>query len=382
MKTNKQVKFHQLFLLLSMSVASFSGAMGNDEGYLNSDPININGYVQQEVAPTDGELEQVRQELKKQKNAIVINKEKKKSYEQLSRSTEKLADVTEDLIEERKESQETIDKYNKKIDCLMAEGAMEGCEEYVKSDKVSVGQAAPMVETKVEDNNSDLGTQEVKILPYTGLTTIMTENENLEANLSAGLKAEANISSKFSVGLGVAYASMTTQDFGGNGYIASAYRPTYNSYYGGREIKMTNMNVSLYSKYFLINNDRFRPYIGAGMGYNRRTLEYTNNNSAPQTYGGYGYGYGYGYSNATFGNEEVVTSNLNAELMVGSEVHFTNTVGLNLELNYVRALGGNLSSENGLDIYNAPDQKRLEDLSEEIGNSNIVSLFAGMLIKF
>jgi hypothetical protein len=80
-------------------MATFSGAMANDEQYLNSDPININGYVQDDAPVSDAELETVKHELQKQKTAIIVNKQKKKKYNELSRSTEKLADVTEDMIE-------------------------------------------------------------------------------------------------------------------------------------------------------------------------------------------------------------------------------------------------------------------------------------------
>ena len=69
-------------------MSTFSGAMANDEEYLNSDPIDINGYVQ-EAPVSDRELETVKNELRKQQNAIKVNKEKSKTYSKLSRSTEK-----------------------------------------------------------------------------------------------------------------------------------------------------------------------------------------------------------------------------------------------------------------------------------------------------
>ncbi len=382
MKTNKR-KLVNAFLGLAMTMATFSGAMANNGAVLNSDPIDINGYVTEEEAVSDAELENVKGELRKQKTAIIVNKEKKKKYGELSRSTEKLADVTEDMIEERKESQVTIDKFNKKIDCLMAEGFKEGCEEFVKrpiEDKVSVQQAAPVapqvVETKVEAPKTDeaFGST-IKVMPYSGLTTLSSDNETLEAGLVGGVRVETNVNNRFSVGMGFKYTSLTTEDFGGTNYINQGYVDYYNSYYGGREIDYKNMNFDLYTKFYIIKNDRFRPYVGAGMGYNRTTMEYTNNNSASSSYNGNNYGY-------SFGSEEVVTSNVNVELMVGSEVKFSDSIGANLELNYSRSLGGNISSENGINPYLAPDQQRLEDLSTELGEANIISLFAGLLVEF
>ena len=374
MKTTKSMLMATL--LASMS---FSVAMANDQGVLNSDPININGYVTQEPTATDAELENVKGELRKQKSAIIINKEKKKKYGELSRSTEKLADVTEEMIEERKESQNTIDRFNKKIDCLMAEGFKEGCEEFVKKpveDKVIVTQAAPVVAAPVEaPTTGDNFGEKIKVMPYTGLTTFASDNETLEAGLVGGIRVETNVNRRFSIGMGFKYTSMTTEDFGGDNYFQGGYYDYYNTYYGGREIEYKSMNFNLYSKFYMVKNERFRPYIGGGIGYNRTTMEYSDNSSASSSYNGQYYGY-------NFGNEEVITSNLNIELLLGSEIKFTDGIGANLELAYARGLGGNISSENGRSSFYAPDQQRLEDLSAELSEANIISIFAGLLIEF
>ena len=387
MKTNKQ-SLMKTFLLLAVASATFTGVFANDENYLKSDPININGYVAEEVEPTDGELENVKRELKKQKTAIVVNKAKKKKYSELSKSTEKLADVTEDLIEERKESQVTIDKFNKKIDCLMSEGEKDGCEEYVKEDRVTSSQAAPArpevssSTAKHKHKPDETFGDNFKILPFIGYSTLMTENENFETNLSIGTKIESNISRRFAVGIGFAYKSMLTEDFGSGDYFPADWGLGYESQYGGREIEYTNMNVSMYAKMYVLRNDRFLPYIGAGIGYNRSHLKYTNNNSF-DPFGGGSFGNNNFYSNGfEFGNEEVTVSNVNLELTTGSEVLFTQGFGMNVELNYKRAIGGNISSESGRNNYKAPDQLRLEDLSAELGDANIISFFVGLLAQF
>lgn len=369
MKTKKPI--------LGMTLISFAFAMtlstgfANDEQYLDSDPIDVNGYVKEEANVTDAELENVKNELRKQKGAIKINKEKGKTYKKLSKSTEKLADVTEEMIEERKESQETIDKYNKKIDCLMNDNKGDECAEFVKGDRVSMKQAAPVVQAEAPaPAPRTLG--KIKLLPFTGLTTIASENENVEAGISGGIKVESDINDKISVGAGFGYMSLSTQDISGSGYIAPGYQPYYNDYYSGREIEYKKMNLSLYGKYFMVTASRFRPYIGAGLGYNRTSMEYTDNRSA-NPYNGYNY---------RFGSEEVIASALNLELMLGSEVTFTDKIGMNVELNYMKGIGSGLSSENGISRYNAPDQQRLEDLSAELNDAHIISLFAGLLVKF
>ncbi len=379
MKTKNVVK---AMLMLSLSASTFSQAMAN--GTLNNDPININGYMQEEVVPTDAELENVNNELRKTKNAIIINKQKKKSYNDLSRKTEKLAEETEELIEERKEYKKIVEENNKKIDCLMADGMKAGCEDYVRApreDRVSTAQAAPKAQVSEAPLAAPVGADSfggtIKVLPYTGLTSFFTENENLEGSLVGGVKVETNINPKFSVGVGFNYTTLKTTDYGGNGYYDAGFYDVYTGAYGsgGREIEYSNMNFSIYSKYFIVKNDRFRPYVGAGLGYNRSTLEYTNNNNARNYYDN-------SYWNYQFGNEEVTTSSINLDLSVGSEIKFTKSMGANVELNYMRSLGGNLSNENAQNPYFAPDQERLNDLAEELGESNIISVYAALLVEF
>ena len=380
-------------MVLALFVSTATMAQNAEQQYLSSDPININGYVQEELPPTDAELESIKGELNKQRNAIIVTKEKKKRYDQLSDSTEKLSEEMEDLISERKEAQEKIEKYNKKIDCLMGSNYKPGCEEYVKQEKkeprhvvrdeVHRESAAPEVVVKVKPAAAKTGFgSEIKILPYTGLTTYMSDQNNLESNIGAGIKVESNLNERFSIGMGFSYTTMTTQDFG-SGYFDPGFYNYYDSFYNGRTIEYSNMNFNLYSKFFILKNERFRPYIGAGIGYNRSKLSYANNDSASSSYGGYGYGaYNSGYYGYNFGNEEVVSSSVNVELMAGSEISITQMIGVNLELSYMRGLGSNLSTENGLNAYNAPDQQRLQDLSDELSSSNIVSLYAGMLVYF
>lgn len=372
------------FAVMSMAPSSL---MANDEKYLNSDPININGYVQPEMEATDQELETIRGDVKRAKNLTQINKKKAKNYKKLVDQTEKLSESSEEMIKERQEAQKEMAKYNKKIDCLMGRATGPECDAYndKKEDEVKLVQAAPKVETKVEQSSPDTFGGLIKVLPYTGLTTFSSENENLEANISTGIKVESNVSNRFSVGIGFGYTSMKTQDYGNNssyfglsnsygqyGYYG-AYNLNYNNFYQGREIEYKNMNFNLYSKFFVVKRNRFRPYIGAGLGYNRTNLSYTDNRSYA--------GYSLGYQNQ-FGDEEVITSSFNAEMMVGSEVIFTDSFGMILEFNYNRGIGGNISADNGIDSFNAPDQQRLEDLGEELSNANILSLYAGLLVQF
>jgi opacity protein-like surface antigen len=379
MKTKNSFKGKMGIMLLS-AVCTFSGAFANEDAILNSDPIDINGYVQPAPA-TDHELETVRGELRRQKQAIVINKEKKKKYNELSRTTEKLADETEEMIEERKESQETIDRFNKKIDCLMNNNAGEECAQFAKgvSDSVSTKQAAPVVEAQAAPTKGKMG-DVIKLLPYTGFTSIQSENESLEANLTMGLRVESDITDRFSVGLGFNYLDMQSTDFA-NSY-SGQYRTGFNYndysnfYTNGREVEYSNLSFEIYTKYFITKTERFRPYLGGGLSYNRSQLNYLDNRDRQFTYGN-----SFNQNVAQFGDEEVISSHMKATLVGGTEIIFTKNFGMNLELQYARGLGGNLGSDNA-NMNNAPDQRRLQDLNDELIEANLFSVFAGVLVLF
>jgi opacity protein-like surface antigen len=359
MKTKSMIK---LFLSLSVISSTFVGAIAND-AVLNSDPIDINGYVTEPNA-TDHELEKVRGELRNQKSAIKINKEKSKTYNKLGRSTEKLAEVTEDMIEERKESQVTIAKYNKKIECLMEENPGKDCAEYVKKkqDTVSVGQAAPQIVHEVQ-SPSKMGNV-IKLLPYAGIATFQSDNESLESGISAGLKVESDLSDRISIGLGMNYLTMSTTDFGG--IPGNRY---------GRDVDYSNLNFDMYSKFFIVKTERFRPYIGAGLAYNRTNAQFSSGNNAQQNYNGQNY---------QSGEQEVTSNVMSAKLMAGSEVLFTKSIGLNLEFQYAKALGSSFGGDNSSqnNAYQNFSQNRLQNLSDEINDAHTMSISAGVLVLF
>ncbi len=364
MKTKSMIK---LFLSLSVISSSFVGAIAND-AVLNSDPIDINGYVSEPQA-TDQELEKVRGEVRRQKQTIKINKEKSKKYQELGRTTEKLADVTEDMIDERKEATSTIDKYNKKIECLMQENPGEDCNEFVRrKDTVSTKMAAPAPQVVAEVKNTDSFGEEIKILPYTAYTSIQSENEDLGAEVSAGLRVESNVSSRVSIGIGFNYMSLTTSDCNN----------CRNFYYGNyrRDIDYTNYSFDFYSKFYITKTERFRPYLGAGLAYSRTTVEYTDSNRNNN----YGYNYNSYNNNYRYNKEELTTSNMGLRIMGGTEILFTKSVGANVELQYSRGIGSGFNEDETNN--NSTDLGRLTELSDEINEANIFSVSVGVLVLF
>jgi opacity protein-like surface antigen len=239
---------------------------------------------------------------------------------------------------------------------------------------VQIQQAAPAPVVSTAEIAAPVSTGEafetIKLLPFAGATSYNGEVEQLETELSAGLRLESNITTRFSMGIGFNFNQLKTNDFA-NG--ANYMTPNYYDQYGtqGREIQYRSMGLDLYGKFFITNTERFRPYLGAGVGYNRSTMKYNDNDAYFDSLNSFNYG-----------SEEFNTSFVSGTLMLGSEIMITRNFGINIEGAYSTGLGESLSSKSAKNGGTSPDQARLKELGEEIINSNALSIFAGAVVNF
>ncbi|MFP5457878.1 MAG: outer membrane beta-barrel protein [Bacteriovoracia bacterium] len=376
-----QKKTLALALMVGMSFGQVM-ALAEDD-VLNSAPINVDGYLHDDRPVTDGELEGIRSELGKQKNMTQLNKEKAKELGKLSGQTEKLLDSQDEYIDGKIESQKAIKEFNKKtaenekkLKCLLEESTAPECAKWVKKsslveDQVSTGQAAPAAQIEAAApaaNGPRNAFEEIKLLPYAGVTNFQGEAEKLETEFAGGVRIESNVTERFSMGVGINFGQFTTQDYA-NLYAAQPFGFGYNNLYGSaREIKYSNVGLDLYGKFFITRGERFRPYVGAGIGYSRMTLEYGDNNQ-------------YSFGNLNFGKEELTSSYATGSLSAGTEILITRSIGLNVEFQYSRGFGAS-NSDSGVNPFNAPDQRRLQELGDEIIQSNALSIFAGVMVVF
>lgn len=380
-------------LALTLSFATAYAQNQGEEQVLNSAPINVDGYLHEDKPVTDGELESIRSELNKQKTGTQLNKQKAKDLGKLTQQTEKLLESQDEYIDQKIESTNAIKEFNnkyeegqKKLKCILEESDSEECEPYKNKYKknkrvetesqpeevqeVKTAQAAPVVSTAEVSAPALSGAafEEIKLLPYAGATTYSGKKENLETELTAGLRLESNITTRFAMGVGFNYNQLKTNDFAnGTNYMNTGYYGAYGAQ--GREIQFKSMGLDLYGKFFITNGERFKPYVGAGLGYNRSTMKYNDNNPYFNNYGFYG-------------SEEYNTSFVTGQLMLGSQIMVTNNFGLNIEGAYATGLGSSLSSKASKNYGTSPDQARLRDLGDEIINSNMLSIFAGAVFKF
>lgn len=377
-----------LGLALTMSFSQASAQF--DEQVLNSDPIHVDGYLAEDKPVMDGELAGIRNELKKQKTSTQLNKEKSKDLGKLANQTEKLLDSQDEYIDSKIESSIAIKEFNKKVEenqkklrCIMEESTDRDCAPYMKryekkakqeveAQEVSTQQAAPVIQKTVEAPTA-MGKvlETIKVLPYVGGTSYRGNREELEASMSAGLKIEANISDRVALGVGFNFSQLTTEDFANNMFSGNSWNTPYYNQYGqsGREIQFKTMGLDLYGKFFITKGERFRPYLGAGLGMNRANLAYSNNKPM-------------NYSQYSFGSENYKSTYVTGNIALGTEIMMTPSFGLNIEANYLTGLAGSLSSDQSKNPYANPDQARLKELGDEITSAHAMSIFVGAVVTF
>lgn len=379
-------KKNLMVLALTLSFATAYAQQG-DEQVLNSAPINVDGYLHEDRPVSDAELESIKSTVNKYKTENKLNKEKAKALNKVTNEAEKIGETAEEKILARVEAKkaedkamEKIKKAEAKLKCLMEGGTSEECgagagakEQVQVEQQVQVQQAAPapvVSTTEISPVSTDGAFEAIKLLPFAGATSYNGEIEQLETELSAGLRLESNITTRFSIGIGFNFNQLKTNDFANNNnYMSSPYY--MNAYGSGREIQYRSMGLDFYGKFFITNGERFRPYLGAGLGYNRASMKYSENNQM------YDPSYAYQY-----GSEDYNTSFVSGSLMLGTEIMITRGFGINIEGAYSTGLGDSLSSKSAKNLGTSPDQARLKELGNEIINSNALSIFAGAVVNF
>ena len=232
---------------------------------------------------------------------------------------------------------------------------------------------APLPEVKKEEKKN-------KVIPSAGLMTISGEDGlELESSANINLAIENQITPRLSAGISVGYTKMGITDvanqYSGINYNSSnIYNPYYNTgYYNtygqGREMSYSRLGIEINSKFFLSVESTIRPYLGLGLGYNRHSLAYENNQQ-------------YNYSSTVrLGDEDFSSSYVAGSALAGAEINFTDTIGAVLEFKYQKGLGDSFNTASASSNRN-PDQVRLENVGTAIEKANNMSLNAGVLIKF
>ncbi|MBC7714218.1 MAG: hypothetical protein H7177_12820 [Rhizobacter sp.] len=172
---------------------------------------------------------------------------------------------------------------------------------------------------KFDDVANTAYNQTFKVIPFAGVTQYSSNEVELESEYTAGIRIESRLNERVETGIGFTHSAMKISEF------------DYFSY-----------GVDIYTKIYLISESRFQPYVGAGVGYLKSSLN------------------------------ESDSSTLNAEAIGGMDLMFTRSFGANFELKYNKAVTS--SSYHG--------QSVVDNLSQKIENAGHLTLAVGMIISY
>lgn len=258
----------------------------------------------------------------------------------------------------------------------------------LNEDKVQVVQAAPIapqpivtpvavVETKIIEEKPLPVKEEKKskVIPSLGGSSIKGDRIDFESKINLGMSIETQVLSQVSVGFGIGYSSIDITDVAntflnsGLQYGQTYYNDYYNSFGGGRKMSYDRLTLEANSKFFLTEESRIKPFVGAGLSYNRSNLKYEDS------------GKGFSYNSINYGSEGYSSTSIGASAKLGAEIDFSETAGLSLDLSYSKSLSSGISNKANVTMLN-PDQARLENVTKSIQDSDITSVSAGLVIKF
>lgn len=351
----RALKLLALTLALTTVVkVSYAQGLGDEEAVLNADPIATTT-----AAPNNVSAPQL---------DINGNYQVPSEADAINRRTQELARKTNEMVQ--KNVAVKRDANEKKLAnelTQMFNGQPAPQDEVTTTQasvqKVEVAAAAVKPEEKVTKN--------YKVIPYGGAQQMQGAGEvNFQAKMNAGLRAEATVlDERLGIGVGFNFAQTDIRDNRYVNYYAQ------NGQQNAPEFKYRNMSGEIYGKFYLLNKSVFRPYVGAGVAYNNSKLTYT---SQQNSY------YSNNYGNNTSLNNGYSSSYASAAAMAGTDFNFSETVGLNLEFKYSRALSSAFNSNNvGVNQnFMGYDQAYLQQLGQQMNEAALMAVNFGLVIRF
>lgn len=232
---------------------------------------------------------------------------------------------------------------------------------------------APVVETRiVEVPAPTKETKASKVIPSIGASNIKGDRIDLESKMNIAVNLETQVMPQISVGLGLGYTTMDLTDIANDFVNLGAYNPYntgyYNVYGAGRKMSLNKLTIEANGKFFFTDEARIKPYVGAGLSFNRTNLKYEDAGA-------------YSTNGINFGNEGFSSSAMAGTGKLGAEIDVNETIGFNLDLSYTKNITSGIS-KNANTLNTNPDQGRLENVTKEIEEGDITAIQAGLIIRF
>ncbi len=308
---------------------------------VNTDQIDIEGlYKQKKKQPTQADRIQA------------LRRKLEEKHEQMMRK--KVEDMR--LAEER--------KLAKKLEAALS-GQMQAM------DQVSTTYSAPAKVQAPAPAPVKVDSKKNSFIISGGFMNIASDKNDLDANFNMKLSLENMVNERVAIGVGLRYVSIKMTD-GENNYLSTpinsfGYANSYNSQYqNGREISYKQISFGAHGKVFLSVDSKIRPFVGAGIAYNRGNFNYEQNES-------------FQYNGQQFGNEEVGSNNISGSALAGAAVQFSPMFSAEISVQYEKAFTSGVSQEDSL---SSPDETRLRNLARDIEEADVASVNVGLSFNF
>ena len=332
-KLNYQTKAKTLFKVGVIATTMGSAIANTDyieDQFSGEIPIDIDGSFSR---PSESsKLEQVRKKLEKQNEEMV---------------QKKIEDIRVD---------------NEKKLTNQLQSALAG--------KAPLSSSVPADSNVSKQDLSDGSNNDLDLGLSVGVSNISGTGVDLETSITGKITLESRVSNRFLVGLGIGYTNIEMtplSDVIGSSYFSSYYGSGFYNVGGdfGAPVDYDQLDISANGKYLLSTTGKLRPYVGLGVMYSRFNMDSN---------------YQFTYFSANPVNS-IDGSFISLNTNVGARLMFTNDIGMNLELNYSRGVGGVLGTRDSISLLD-PNSSMLFDIANEIAESNIFGIQAGILFSF
>ena len=306
--------------------------------------------------------------------------------QQLEQTRKKLEDRNRQMVDKKIENirikQEVA--LTKKLQSAFEQGLNNMDEDQVSKKQSSTVEAQPVavqpvvapqptiIERVVEVQAPEKIEEEklTRITPSFGLSTYQGSQVDFEAKTSLGISADHLILPNIALGAGLNYSTMDITDTANSYADTTSLGYNYGAIFpNGRQMSFNKLTLEANTRYFVTMESKLKPYIGAGVGYNRTNLKYEGSAN------------GYSYNGISYGSEGVSTNFVTGSVKLGAEMDLSSSVALGVDVGYTKALTSGFGTKNETTSTNE-DQRRLEKVSSAIEDASNLTINAGVVLKF
>ncbi|MCK6596091.1 MAG: porin family protein [Bacteriovoracaceae bacterium] len=319
--------------------------------HLEMDDLDISG----QLTPAQ-RLEQTRKKMEERNRQMVDKKIENIRIKQEVALTKKLQSAFD-------QNMDNIDSVSKK-EAAVVEAPPVAAQPVIAPQPTIIERVIEVQPVKVEEEKL------TRITPFLGLSNFKGSAIDFESKANLGVNVDYVFMPQLTLGVGVGYTTMEITDTANSYADYTNLGNQYGSIFpNGRQMSFDRLSLEANSRYFLTMDSKLKPYVGAGLGYNRTTIKYE------------GTGNGYSYNGVSYGSEGVSTNFMTANIRLGAEVDLTSSVALGLDLGYTKALTSGFGTKNEVSNVNE-DQRRLEKVSKAIEDADNLTVNAGVVLKF